>query len=369
MALHPTTYARIDLGALVHNYLTIKEAAKTNLLCIVKADGYGHGASACAKALYQAGARHFGVANPSEALSLRKVLSGKDAMILILGYSAPEDIPLLVEHGITQTVFSAEYAEAIAPTLSSNAPLHIHVKLDTGMNRLGFSAREEDKEQTLAQISALKADPRFVTEGIFTHFACADEPESGMTDAQAARFTSTVSYLEEAGISFPIIHACNSAGIYRAPHARFGLVRAGIILYGVMPSAQVQIPGLIPVMSLHTHVTHIHTVKKGETVGYGATFTAERDMTLATLAIGYADGLIRAYAPATVRIHDTACPIIGRICMDQCMVDVTGLHVTPGTLATFFDEVTPVTALSDAAHMIPYETLCLIGKRVPRIEV
>ncbi len=367
MSLHPITYAKIDLGALVHNYHAIKTATQTPVLCIVKADGYGHGVERCVKALYDAGARHFGVANPIEALQVRAVLPEADVMILILGYSDPVDAPILIDNRITQTLFSVDYAEKLLAHIPAGASLACHVKLDTGMNRLGFSSAQEDISATIDAIKALKAEARLDLCGIFTHFACADEPENPMTNVQIERFQALLDAFHAENIDFDTIHAANSAAIAAFPSAHHSLVRAGIILYGVMPSDDITMPDLSPVMSLHTHVTHVHQVKAGQTIGYGATFQAPRDMTIATLAIGYADGLIRAYKDAKVEINGHFCPILGRICMDQCMVDVSNCPVSPGDLATFFDQNHPVTTLSAAADMIPYETLCLIGKRVPRI--
>lgn len=369
MPLHPTTFARIDLRALVNNYRRIQADTDAQVLCVVKADGYGHGAVPCASALYGAGARWFGVANPTEAIELRRGLQKPDAQILILGYSAPEDIPLLIEESITQTVYSAEYARAILHQVPCGARLRVHIKLDSGMNRLGFSTRADRRAEMLADLMPILADPRIDAQGVFTHFACADEPENPMTEAQWNAFCDTVAAIGQEGITFPYVHACNSAGIYRLPAAHGNLVRAGIILYGIKPSEQAEGPELQPVMSLHTHVTHVHTLRAGETIGYGAAFRTEIDRTVATLAIGYADGLIRAYGGCGVRIGGKECELIGRICMDQCMADVSGMEVSPGDEAVFFDAVHPVTELSGRAGMIPYETLCLIGKRVPRIYI
>lgn len=367
MPLHPTTYARINLSALIHNYRRIAADAQTDVLCIVKADGYGHGAIPCAKALYGAGARWFGVANPTEAIQLRKGLEARDAHILILGYTSPEDVPALIEESITQTVYSEEYAVELLRHIPDGARLTVHFKLDTGMNRLGFPTRPASRHETVEAIARLSREPKLLADGIFTHFACADEPESSMTDEQWLEFSETVQALSRCGVSFPTVHACNSAGIYRMPAAHASLVRAGIILYGIMPSNEVSIDGLMPVMSLHTHVTHVHRVHAGEAIGYGASFHATQDMQIATLAIGYADGLIRAYGNGGVRIGGKECALVGRICMDQCMADVTGMDVRSGDEAVFFDESRQVTKLSYSAGMIPYETVCLIGKRVPRI--
>jgi len=367
MSLHPTTYALIDLDALVANYRIIAAESKAEVLCVVKADSYGHGAIPCARALYRAGGRFFGVANAAEALELRRALPSRDARILILGYTHPDDVPLLIESDLIQTVYSAEQAASLLARVPKGSALTVHFKLDSGMNRLGFPADEASRGETVKQILSLTADARLICDGIFTHFACADEPESGMTDRQWQDFSFTLAALEKEGFNPPHVHTCNSAGICRFGGDRGNLVRAGIILYGIPPSDSVTLPDLTPVMSLHTHVTHLHTVRAGQTIGYGATFTADRDLRVATLAIGYADGLVRAYAKGGVRIGGRLCPILGRICMDQCMVDVTGVDVKVGDEAVFFDQALPVTHLSRCADIIPYETVCLIGKRVVRI--
>lgn len=367
MSIHPTTFARIDLAALVHNYHKIRCDAGTDVLCIVKADAYGHGAVPCARALSEAGAAFFGVANVSEAIALRKGLGTRPASILVLGYTSPADVSFLIENDITQTVYSPDYAEALLARIPQGCRLKVHYKLDSGMNRLGFSIDPQNLEATVEAVCALCKNEKLQSEGIFTHFACADEAENPMTAAQWETFSLALSMLKERSIVLPQVHACNSAGIYQIPAARQSLVRAGIILYGVAPAATVPTDGLKPVMSLHTHVTHIHSVPCGQTVGYGAAYRAERDMEIATLAIGYADGFIRAYNGCSIRIRGEERPLVGRICMDQCMIDVTGMHLLPGEEATLFDAEHPVSALSEKAGMIPYETLCLIGKRVPRI--
>lgn len=369
---HPVTYAKIDLDALRHNYRQIRKAAgETPVLSVIKADAYGHGAGNCAAALYDEGCRFFGVANIGEALQLREALGERPAEILILGYTDPYDVPLLLENRLTQALFSADYAGELAKRLPEHAGLRVHIKLDTGMNRIGFSARSEDCEKTCNAIEEVLKTGKFRATGVFTHFACADCADDEMTAGQAVAFDRVAQTLAARGIRFSVRHAANSAAILRYPQLRLDMVRAGIILYGIAPSDAAAPAGLRPVMSLLTHVTHVHTVKAGEAVGYGASFRAERDMTVATLAVGYADGFLRAYAGGSVSVRGQLAPLIGRICMDQCMADVTGIPACPGDPVVLFgqDGENPclsVERLAELSGSIPYETLCLVGKRVPR---
>ena len=371
-AFHPVTYVKIDLDALVHNYRLICDAAGgTPVLGVIKADAYGHGAEQCAAALYAAGCRFFGVANIGEAVRLRDALGDATSDILILGYTDPEDAPLLLEKNLTQTLFSAAYADALAAHLPARAGLPVHIKLDTGMNRIGFSAHPEDRLKTCHEIECILQTEKIHASGIFTHFACADCADDRMTAEQAANFSALIDTLASRGIHFPVRHAANSAALLRYPQCRFDMVRAGIILYGIAPSGDVGLPGLLPVMSFITHITHLHTVRAGETVGYGASFRAERNMTVATLAVGYADGYLRAYANGFVSVHGHHAPLTGRICMDQCMADVTDIPASSGDPVLLFgrDEengTLDVNRLAELSGSIPYETLCLIGKRVPR---
>lgn len=372
MRFHPVTYAKIDLDALCHNYRQICRAAGgTPVLSVIKADAYGHGAGRCAAALYGEGCRFFGVANLGEALQLREALGTRLAEILILGYTDPHDTPLLLENRLTQALFSADYARELAERLPEHAGLRVHIKLDTGMNRIGFSARTEDCLKTCEAIEGILKTGKFHASGIFTHFACADCADDGMTAVQAAEFNHVTEELAARGIRFSVRHAANSAAILRYPQLRLDMVRAGIILYGIAPSDAVGSEELRPVMSFLTHVTHVHALKAGEAVGYGASFRAAGDMTAATLAVGYADGYLRAYAGGSVSVRGQLAPLIGRICMDQCMADVTGIPVCPGDPVVLFGQdgenpVLPVERLAELSGSIPYETLCLVGKRVPR---
>lgn len=368
------TTAEVDISQLIANYKAIKAAAGgTRVLCVVKADAYGHGAIECSKALYGAGADYFAVANLPEAIEIRPYVG--DSGILILGSTPPSDVPLLIEYGVRQAVYSLDYALAAAENVPQGKKLLCHLKLDTGMNRIGFRAAYGEDKGELEQIMKAVSLPQLSFEGVFTHFALSDTPSSSMTHIQFGRFTETLGLLEERGVKFPIRHASNSAAIYNYPETRLDMVRAGIILYGFAPSEDTPAKGCLPIMTLRTTVTHIHTLCKGESVGYGATFTAAHDMRIATLAIGYADGYLRAYSGVnslkgmrgSVFINGAEAPILGRICMDQCLCDVSAIDVKPGDKAVIFDKINTADRLASAANTINYEVTSVLTRRVKRI--
>ncbi len=367
------TWAEIDLDALRGNLRTIKAAAHDSLvMAVVKADAYGHGAVPAARALCEAGADWLAVSNLDEAMQLRA--ADIDAPLLILSYTPPEEVALLSEHRITQTVVSASHAAALeAAAASANITLDVHLKLDTGMSRVGFFC--QGNTLPVEEIAAVCALPHLRAEGIFTHFAVADEQDGDtFTEAQFDAFMRTVAALEERGITFALRHCCNSAATLRYPDKHLDMVRPGIILYGLYPDAWMSdLLPLTPVMSLRTHVSHVKTVPANTTVSYGRVFTTEQDTTLATVPIGYADGYTRrAQDRAHMLIGGKPCPVRGRICMDQCMLDVSGVdNVTSGTLVTAFgrdgDTLLPVETYAAWSDTINYEVVCAIGKRVPRL--
>ncbi len=377
-AHRPKTWAEIDLGALVSNYRYLKSLTKSRIAAVVKADAYGHGAARCAQALAAEGADTFAVSCTDEAVSLRLALSAYTSPkpeILILGYTAPEDTELLFRYGITQTVFSAPYAASLAAavesakrrgTVDKDARLPVHIKLDTGMNRIGFDA--EDPAACAEEILASIAKEHLAVTGVFTHFACADEPETDMTARQFEAYRAVTDRLAALGAEIGTRHVCNSAALLAYPEYHLDMVRAGIVLYGLSPDGT-PVPGLRPVMKLCTTVSHVHTVRPGGAVSYGASFTADRPLTAATLPIGYADGFIRDFQNGgSAMIGTVRAPVIGRVCMDQCMVDVTGADVRPGDTAVLFgDEPGSLEALARTANTINYELVCLVGKRVVRV--
>ncbi|MCQ2431254.1 MAG: alanine racemase [Clostridia bacterium] len=376
--------ASISLENLAHNFDAIRAYTDKRICCVIKADAYGHGAWSCARYLASRGADYFAVSSVAEAEEVRAALADADKKIgiLILGYTLPADVDILIRLGISQTVFSQEYAQALQAsireykldgTLPSDAKLSVHIKLDTGMNRLGF--RPWDTPSDLDAITTISGVRDFAMEGIFTHFAQSDTPGASMTDMQFARYREAVEALESRGVHFPIRHVCNSAAITNFPRdMQLDMVRYGIELYGLMPSAETALPkaGLKPVMTLKTVVSHIHTVRAGESIGYGGTYIPDHDIRVATLPIGYADGFIRAYGEGGwVQIRGRRAPVRGRICMDQCMVDVSDIPgVRPGDEVLLFGEGTQsADDIAARAGTIGYEVLCLIGKRVPRVYV
>ena len=367
--------ACISLEHLVHNFKAVRSITDSRICCVIKADAYGHGAWQCARTLAAAGADFFAVSSIAEAEEVRLALAdyGDEIGILILGYTLPDDADLLIRYNISQTVFSADYAKALRNAirdykldglLPQNASLNIHIKIDTGMNRLGFSPDDIDGMLALGSVRD------FRVEGIFTHFAQADAPDSPMTEVQFAAFTEALDALSARGMHPPLRHACSSAAITNFPAMHLDMVRYGIALFGLAPSAETVCLPVKPVMTLKTVISHIHTVKKGTSVGYGAAYTPDRDITVATLPIGYADGFIRAYAEGgSVMIRGKSAPICGRICMDQCMVDITDIpSARIGDEVVLFGEgALSADDIAARAGTIGYEVLCLIGKRVPRV--
>lgn len=357
--------AEIDLSVLADNYKRIEEyAGGTPVLGVVKADAYGHGARECASVLYNCGCRFFAVANAAEALSIRDVVG--DSNIMILGIAVPSSATLLCENGVIAALASLEQAKELSRYIPAGKKLRVHIKLDTGMNRIGFSC-DENGIRDIEEALSLGC---FETHGLFSHLACADMPGTGdaFTDRQFKRYVNMRDALESKGIKFSVHHISNSAATFLRPDMRLDMVRCGIILYGIDPSDEAKAAGLRPVMTLKTKIVHIHNINAGDSVGYGATFTAQKPMRIATLPIGYDDGFIRAYANTPgVLIRGRTAKIVGRICMDQCMVDITGTDACIGDDVELFGRNNPVELFAKAANTIPYESLCIVSKRVPRV--
>lgn len=368
-------WAEVDLGALRRNYHLIEEAAAgAQVMAVVKADAYGHGDLAVAALLDEEGAAWFAVSGFEEAVRLRR--TGLAKPILILGYTSPASAPSLAINGITQTVFSMEYAQRLsAAALHAGVTVNIHLKVDTGMGRIGFSA-VDDPGRAVAEMAEVCRLPGLAVKGIFTHFAVADSlaaADKAYTRAQYERFTQAVRGLEERGCQVGLRHCCNSAGTVAWPEYHLDLVRPGIILYGENPSDDVCLPGLCPAMRLKAVVSMVKEVQAGDAISYGCTFTAPAPMRLATLTIGYADGYPRALSGrGVVSLHGRAARVVGRVCMDQMMVDVTEIpQVQAGDVAVVFgDHVAhSVDDIARAEGTINYEVLCDIGRRVQRVYV
>lgn len=364
------TWCRIDLDRITDNYREIRKiASPAAVMAVVKADAYGHGDVFVAGALEREGVSWFGVSNINEALSLRR--GGIKGELLIFGYTPADRAKILAEYGITQTVFSLDYARELSREAgAAGVRVKAHLKVDTGMSRLGVRPLPEE-------ILPLYEIPNIDYSGIFTHFACADtadEFSDKYTEQQFCQFSQVCDFLESEGIALGLRHCCNSAATLRFPHMHLDMVRPGIILYGLAPSRDLsQIMGnLKPAMELKAAVSMVKTITTGTYVSYGATARADREMSLATIPIGYADGYSRlASSKAAMLVHGTRAKVFGRVCMDQLMLDVTGIPVSPGDEVTIFGEdegeFLPVEELSDIERTINYETICLIGKRVPRV--
>lgn len=366
------TWAEINMSALSHNFELIKKTAKSPKICaVVKANAYGHGAVAVAKAL--GGADYFAVATLEEAIELRQ--GGIEKPILILGYTAPEGAELLVKYKITQTVFSFKYAKKLNDNAASHGRIRCHIKIDSGMGRIGFpSQNDEEKRKTVDEISKTKQLSNLDFEGIFTHFAASDmEGEEKFTKKQFDNFMTVVEMLESANITFEIKHAANSAALLYYPETHLDMVRPGIILYGLQPDGSVWDNGFEPVMSLKTTVILVKDGTDGGTVSYGRTAASKASRRYATLPLGYADGYSRLHSNnGKVIIRGKTAPVVGRVCMDQVVVDVTDIpNVTDGDTVTVIgtDGNAKITHEEFAAEegKINYEAVCEIGPRVHRV--
>ncbi len=365
--------ANVDLGAVKHNLHQIRRKVNTNskLMVIIKADGYGHGAIPLAKAIDQSGlADAYGVAIIEEAVELRN--AGITKPILILGFTAREQYEQIVAYDVTQTIFQYEMAEALSQeAIRQGKTAKIHIKLDTGMSRIGFSITKESVEE-VKRIADL---PNIEIEGIFSHFARADETDKTSALLQLKSFIQFNEWLEKEQIIIPIKHIANSAGIMELPEAYFNMVRSGIITYGIYPSDMVNQEELrlIPAMEIKTHVSYVKDVETGVGISYGAIYVTENKSRIATIPVGYADGYSRNLSnTGKVIIGGQYAPIVGRICMDQFMVDVTNLKdVKQGDVVTLLgrdgDAYISTEELSVWSHSFPYELVCNVGKRVPRV--
>ncbi|MBE7036232.1 MAG: alanine racemase [Ruminococcaceae bacterium] len=366
------TWAEIDLEALRFNFHQIKSLLQksTRVMAVVKADAYGHGAVPCAETLLDAGADYLAVATLEEALELRRAKI--TAPILILGYTAPDQAEMMVKYHITATVYSQEMAEKLSVAAAENkTKAKIHLKINTGMERIGFMPEQTEEMLSVCRLPGLEP------EGIFTHLACADCADSSSVHTQYQRFSFAVESLKREGITIPLRHVLNSAGIFDFPEYQLEMVRPGIILYGYYPSDYIHTERakLKPVLSLKSRVIHLHSVEEGTGIGYGWTYEAQKPIQVATVPVGYADGYSRLLSNrAEMMIGGQKVPVIGRICMDQCMIDVTSVHtITVGDIITVIGKEgeASITAddLAKKTETISYEVLCDISKRVPRLYI
>lgn len=362
-------WAEINLSALRHNISAIKSrvADGAKFCAVVKADAYGHGAVAVAREAVAYGADYLAVAVLSEAVKLRE--AGFTTPILILGPTQPQEADVVVRYRITQAVFTVEQAAALAAAaLRQHTYAKVHLAVDTGMGRIGV--RPGNAGAVAAAIAGL---PGVWLEGIFSHFASADSKDKMYAAEQFRRFQEAVAAVEARGIQIELRHIANSAAILEMPETHLDMVRAGIILYGLWPSDEVEhVIDLRPVMKVKARLSCVKDYHPGETVSYGRTFMAAREMRVGTLPVGYADGYTRLYAgKAVVEIKGQRVPVVGRICMDQCMVDVTDVNgARVGDEAVLFGSPT-LTADEAAGWLgtINYEVVCMISPRVPRVYV
>jgi alanine racemase len=360
------TWAEVDLDCISENVASVKKllTPEVAIIAVVKANAYGHGDVQVAEAALDAGAVYLAVAFMDEAIALRN--KGVKAPILVLGATRPEDVQVAINHDITITVFQEEWLQAAQAHLIADRELSIHIKLDTGMGRIGVRSKEE-----LAAIEKMiSEDPRLVLEGVFTHFATADELDLSYFQKQLVFFEEMLAVLKERP---RYIHSSNSAAALRFPKAYFNGVRLGIAMYGLTPSLEMEqeIPfQLKEAFSLRSRLVHVKKLNKGEKVSYGATYEAEKEQWIGTIPIGYADGWIRRLQGQEVLVEGERVPIVGRICMDQCMVRLPR-HVPVGTTVTLIgsqlEEFISVNEIAGSLDTINYEVPCMISSRVPRL--
>ncbi len=366
-------WAEVDLDAIAHNLREIRRITnkKSEIMGVVKADAYGHGVMEVVRTILENGATCLAVSMLDEAIQLRK--NNIDVPILILSYTDPIRVADIIKYDVTQAVFSHDLARALSEeAVRQKKNVKIHIKIDTGMTRVGFMPGYSAVKNVL-EISKL---PRIIIEGLFTHFASADELDKSYTDMQFERFMGICSELNRIGVYIPVKHVANSAAIIEFPNMHLNLVRPGIIQYGMYPSNEVDAKkiNLKSAMTLKANVILVKEVENNTCISYGRTFKTSRVSKIATIPIGYADGYTRLMSnKGKVLINGEFAPVVGRICMDQCLVDVTdlGSEVTVGDEVVLFgkqgnNEIT-VEEIAAIMGTINYEVVCIIGKRIPRV--
>ena len=379
MEIHPyqkRAWAEVYVENIQHNYNIVQKAApKSKICCVVKANAYGHGATQIALIYQQLGADYLAVSNIEEAIQLRN--SGINIPILILGYTNPKCAELLSKNDLTQCVFSKSYADMLSQNaVAKNTIVKVHIKIDTGMGRIGFNVRLHSGELSdLNDIENIYHLKGLVADGIFTHFASADDGKQGQlyTKNQFKAFCLVIDYLKSKGIDVGIRHCANSAAIFDYPEMHLDMVRAGIILYGLLPSNKLRCRfELKPALQLVTIIDFIKVIQSGESISYGRDFIAKNKMSVATLPIGYADGFLRSNYKnhAVVEINGNYAPIIGRICMDQCMIDVSNIpdvQIGSKVIVYGLSGENSIDRIASKNQTINYEILCAIGERIPRV--
>lgn len=365
-------WMEINLDNLIHNYREIRKILKeeTELMAVVKADAYEHGAVQIVKALMEEGVKRFSVAHLSEALHIRKYV--KDAEILIMGYTPEYLAENAILNNITLTVYLKEQADFFSQLAKRlNKVVKIHIKVETGMNRLGFIPKEE----SIKDIKDIYNMDNIEVEGIFTHFAASDD-NPRYTIEQVKKFDYVCDGLSKLNINIPIKHVSNSAAIMNFGDLNYDMVRAGIILYGVypFPDADRELIKLKNILTLKAQISHVKEIEKGEKLSYGLIYETKKKSKIATIPIGYADGFSRELSnKGNCIVNNTIVPIVGRICMDQFMIDVTGLDVKRGDevilLGKSLDKEITIEEIASKIGQIPAVVQCMFTKRLPRIYI
>ncbi len=366
-------WVEIDLDALASNMRAIRRITDPNamVMAVVKADAYGHGAKECAKILLRNGADRLAVATLGEAMELRREF--KDVPIMILGSFMDDEAEDIINNDIIPSVYTFDSAKFLSDTaVRLNKPVKVHIKLDTGMSRIGFVVTDGDNSETVNDIERMARLPMLETEGIFSHFATADESDESYTRLQFDRFMGICRALDERGVNIAVRHICNSAGIMMYPEYHLDMVRPGIILYGMYPSDEVDRSklDLKYVMSLKAVIAYVKKIEPKRGVSYGKEYIADGEELIATVPIGYADGYSRLLAnKAEIAVGGKKFPVVGRICMDQCMINVTsGNNISRGDEALIFGNgAVTVDDMADWMNTINYEITCMVSRRIPRI--
>lgn len=380
-------WAEVDLDAIAHNLSIVKQLVKpsTAIMAVVKANGYGHGAVAVARTAVECGASRIGVARISEAITLRQ--AGVTQPILIFGYTPPALADVLIENNLTQTVSSLPYAKELNHHAHcACGQVTIHLKIDTGMGRLGFATHQPEdnieKAQGLAadfldQISQLCNYDKLLREGIYTHFAASDSSDKSSANKQLDLFKTNMALLEAENIRFSIKHAANSGAVCELPEAHFDMVRPGVMLYGLYPSDEIRKDtfDLKPAMQIKAKIAQVKDVPKGFSVSYGHTYTTPNATRLATVPIGYGDGFNRHLSSTgAMLVRRQRAPVVGRVCMDQTIIDVGHIKgVTTADEVTILgqqgDEIISADEMAQQLDTINYEVVTSLMSRVPRITI
>jgi alanine racemase len=379
MAHHRATRAEINLKAFKHNLQNLKTVlgSKTDIMAVIKADAYGHGALPCAKAAIESGVGYLGAGVIEEGIELRK--NGIKGPVLILGGIFPDEVTDLVHHNLSTILHTAHLAEALSKEgKKQGKTVNIHIKVDTGMNRLGILP-----ENLLALTEKISSLPNLKIEALSTHFSSADDEDLSITNQQIELFKNTLNKLKETGITPPLTHLANTSALFRFAESHSTMVRPGLILYGALPSPILNpvvqnfcqnenLESFEPVMQWKSRIILLKSVQKGQALSYSRKYFTQKDSYIATLPIGYADGLPRRLSNnMEVLVKGRRVPQVGTICMDMILIDVSEVpDVQIGEEVVIFgkqgDEVIQVEELAQKANTIPYEILCNVGKRVPR---